>query len=196
MDLDTAIELFEVGAVKFGSFRLKSGVDSPVYLDLRVMVAYPGLMKRISEMMWEKAKALEFDQVCGVPYTALPLATCISVAHEIPMIIRRKEVKEYGTKKQIEGVFEKGETCLILEDVMTSGSSILETTDSLRNEGLKVSDAIVIVDRGQGGKKRLEEKGIKVHALTTLSELATLLYEASKIDKPLLTNILALCSPF
>ncbi len=195
MDLDIAVELFDVGAVKFGLFKLKSGVDSPVYLDLRVMVAYPGLMKRISEMMWEKAKALDFDQVCGVPYTALPLATCISVEHEIPMIIRRKEVKEYGTKKQIEGVFEKGETCLILEDVMTSGGSILETTDSLRNEGLKVSDAIVIVDRGQGGKERLEEKGIKVHALTTLTELATLLYEANKIDKPLLTNILTLCSP-
>ncbi len=108
------------------------------------------------------------------------------------MLIRRKEVKEYGTKKQIEGVFEKGESCLILEDVMTSGSSILETTESLRGEGLQVSDAIVVVDREQGGKERLKEKGIKVHALTTLRDLADLLYEAGKIDKPLFENILSL----
>jgi uridine monophosphate synthetase len=182
---DLALELFEIQAVKFGSFTLKSGAISPIYLDLRVIISFPALLKRISEMLWEKAKSLDFDLVCGVPYTALPLATCFSTEHEVPMILRRKEVKDYGTKKRIEGVFEKGQTCLILEDVMTTGSSILETRASLHEEGLVVRDAVLIIDRQQGGKEHLFEKGIHAHALMTLSELVKVLYDAGKIDKSL-----------
>ena len=186
MDIrELALELFEIQAVKFGSFTLKSGQVSPIYLDLRLIISYPALLSRISEMLWEKAARLSFDLVCGVPYTALPLATCLSVAHEIPMILRRKEVKDYGTKKRIEGVFQAGQTCLIIEDVITSGGSILETTQSLKDEGLLVNDAIVIVDRQQGARANLEAQGIHAHALITLSELVTLLYDAEKIDQTL-----------
>ncbi len=186
---DLAVELFEIQAIKFGSFTLKSGLHSPIYLDLRLIISYPGLLTRIAEMMWEKASSLDFDLVCGVPYTALPLATCFSTAHEIPMILRRKETKDYGTKKRVEGVYQKGESCLILEDVMTTGSSILETMTSLREEGLIVRDAIVVVDRQQGGKEKLNTQGIHAHALTTLSEVATSLYDAGKIDKNVLATM-------
>ncbi len=186
MDSQTlALELFEIQAVKFGSFTLKSGQISPIYLDLRLIISYPALLSRISEMLWEKAAQLSFDLVCGVPYTALPLATCLSVAHDVPMILRRKEVKDYGTKKRIEGVYEAGQTCLIIEDVITSGGSILETCQSLKDEGLVVKDAIVIVDRQQGAKANLEAHGIHAHALITLTELVTLLYDAEKIDRTL-----------
>lgn len=183
---ELALELFDIQAIKFGSFTLKSGLHSPIYLDLRLIISYPGLLTRISEMMWEKAVSLEFDLVCGVPYTALPLATCFSTAHDIPMILRRKEAKEYGTKKRIEGVYRKGETCLILEDVMTTGSSILETAASLKEEGLIVRDAILVVDREQGGKEKLAGQGIRAHPLTSLSEVASSLYDAGKIDKSVL----------
>lgn len=183
---ELAIELFEIQAIKFGSFTLKSGLHSPVYLDLRLIISFPKLLSRIAEMMWQKASSLSFDLVCGVPYTALPIATCFSTAHEVPMILRRKEAKDYGTKKRIEGVYQKGESCLILEDVMTTGSSILETAASLKEEGLLVRDAILVVDREQGGKEKLAAEGIRAHALTTLSELATLLFDAGKIDKNVL----------
>ncbi|MFI5333569.1 MAG: orotate phosphoribosyltransferase [Chlamydiales bacterium] len=187
LNRELALRLFEIGMVKFGSFTLKSGLHSPVYLDLRLVISYPELLSKIAEMMWKRAEELSFQRVCGVPYTALPIATCFSVSHEIPMLLRRKEVKEYGTKKQIEGVFQKGETCLILEDVMTTGSSILETAESLQKEGLIVRDAVLIIDREQGGRERLNTQGIQTHSLLTLAELATYLYEANKINQ----NVLA-----
>lgn len=185
---ELALALFEIQAVKFGSFTLKSGAQSPIYLDLRQIISSPSLLKEISEMMWKKTQRLTFDLVCGVPYTALPLATCVSVLHDIPMILKRKEVKDYGTKKRVEGLFEAGQTCLILEDVITTGGSIIETCQTLKEEGLKVTDAIVIVDRQQGARAHLEEKGIHVQSLTTLTELVSLLYDADKIDRALFTT--------
>src|SRR5690348_14009388 len=96
-----ALQLFEIGAIKLGSFTLKSGQTSNLYLDLRLIISYPELLRTISEWLWEKAGGLSFDLVCGVPYTALPLATCLSTSHNIPMILRRKEAKNYGTKKMV-----------------------------------------------------------------------------------------------
>lgn len=77
-----------------------------------------------------------FNITCGVPYTALPLATCMSLDHNIPMVIRRREAKDYGTKQMIEGVFKSGDLCLVIEDVVTSGGSVLETVKELNNVGL------------------------------------------------------------
>lgn len=99
------------------------------------------------------------------------------------MLIRRKEAKAYGTKKLIEGKFGAGETCLIIEDVVTSGSSIIETVNDLRTEGLAVKDAIVVVNREQGGVKNTEAKGVKMHSLFTLSYLLNVLLKHQKIEE-------------
>ncbi|MBS0649962.1 MAG: orotate phosphoribosyltransferase [Verrucomicrobia bacterium] len=175
------LDLYEIQAVKFGSFTLKSGIQSPIYIDLRVIISYPHILKRIAEQLWEKVENLSFDLLCGVPYTALPIATAISIAHEIPMVMRRKESKDYGTKKMIEGVFQPGQTCLIVEDVITSGASILETIEPLHKEGLKITDAVVVLNREQGGEKRLAEKGVRLHSLLTISDLVATLQQAEKI---------------
>lgn len=176
-------KLFELGAVKFGQFTLKSGVSSPVYIDLRLTISNPKLLVAIAEAMHEKVRGAKVDLICGVPYTALPFATAMSIQHTIPMVIRRKEKKEYGTQKVIEGIFQKDQKCLVVEDVITSGQSILETIVPLMQEGLIVEDIVILVDREQGGKKFLENKGFKVHAVFTISEILEELLREKKINE-------------
>ncbi|XP_066594788.1 uridine 5'-monophosphate synthase-like [Prorops nasuta] len=179
---ELAVELFNVNALKFGEFVTKVGLKTPVYFDLRVIIAQPKLMHRVSKALWTfSEQSLNTSQICGVPYTALPIATLISIDSGIPLLIKRKEAKEYGTKKMIEGKYKVGDHCIIIEDVITSGSSILETAQALRKEGLKVTEAFVVIDREQGARKNLENNGIQVKSLYTVTKLMQYLLEAKKV---------------
>ncbi|XP_016970813.2 uridine 5'-monophosphate synthase [Drosophila rhopaloa] len=179
------LKLFEINAFKFGDFKMKVGINSPVYFDLRVIVSYPDVMQTVSDLLVEhiKDKQLTAKHVCGVPYTALPLATIVSVQQGTPMLVRRKEAKAYGTKKLVEGIFNAGDTCLIVEDVVTSGSSILDTVRDLQSEGIVVTDAVVVVNREQGGVANIAKHGVRMHSLFTLSFLLNTLHEAGRIEK-------------
>lgn len=182
---DVCAQLFDVGALKFGDFKMKVGINSPVYFDLRVVVSYPSLMDKISTLMLEYMKnvGIQPPLICGVPYTALPFSTIVSIRSNTPMLIRRKEPKKYGTMKLIEGTYSPGQTCVIIEDVVTSGSSILETVQDLRHDGLVITDAIVVINREQGGVLNLENHGIKMHSLLTLSKALNILHSLGKIDE-------------
>lgn len=121
------LSLFDVGIVKFGKFKLKSGIDSPIYIDLRMIVSFPKLLQEVSNVMLSllKKRGIQSDFYCGVAYTALPIATVMSLASNVPMVMCRKEgAKAHGTKKQIEGVFQPGQSVLVIEDVVTTGSSV------------------------------------------------------------------------
>lgn len=175
--------LFTIGCIQFGSFTFKSGMQSPLYIDLRKIVSYPDALTTISELMWEKIKENKFDFICGVPYTALPMATALSIHHNKPMLMRRKEKKEYGTKQTIEGVFSPGQTVIVIEDLLTTGGSALETIIDLEKEGLIVTDVVICVDRQHGGRQRLEKMGYKVHALFTMREMLTHLQKQNNITQ-------------
>ncbi|XP_044574704.1 uridine 5'-monophosphate synthase isoform X1 [Cotesia glomerata] len=186
-----AVMLFDVGAIKFGEFITKVGLKTPVYIDLRVIISYPKLLNQISNILWKLADDVDkIDQICGVPYTALPIATLISVDSNIPMLIRRKEAKSYGTKKLIEGKFATRDNTVIIEDVVTSGSSILETVKDLKQEGLNVTAALVVMDREQGGRKNIEDSGIKMKSLYTMTKLMEYLQEAGKVTQDTVDSVL------
>ncbi|XP_026490882.2 uridine 5'-monophosphate synthase [Vanessa tameamea] len=181
---ELAISLYNIDAVKFGEFMTKIGIKTPVYFDLRVIVSYPDVMDLISVLLYEYAlKDKKCDHVCGVPYTALPIATLISVKTKTSMLMRRKEAKSYGTKKVIEGHYKQGDSCLIIEDVVTSGSSVLETVTDLRKEGLKAEEVIVILDREQGGKQNLAVNNVQMKSLFTMTELIDILVKNNKITE-------------
>jgi uridine monophosphate synthetase len=140
-------------------------------VDLRVLVSFPKLLEQIAQVMFESLANCKFDCVCGVPYTALPIATVLSIKNDVPMVMRRKEAKAYGTKKEIEGVWKEGMTCLVVEDLVTSGLSVFETIDPLNRAGLKVEDVVVLLDREQGGRENIHARDVRLHAVFTISDI-------------------------
>lgn len=178
MDYKTLIQsLYQIGSIKFGDFVLKSGQKSAIYLDLRQIVSHPAVLRAVADAIWQQVSSYSIDLICGVPYTALPIATCISLKQDIPMVMRRKEVKNYGTKQRIEGSFLAGQQCLIIEDIITTGSSIIETAEDIETAGLKVSHIGVLINREQGGEENLRQRDYTVHAVFTLKEILNALLQ-------------------
>lgn len=179
---DFLLKSHPFGIVKFGNFILKSGMESPFYIDLRPLSSSPQLLKTLSTNLLRLLDDVHFDLICGVPYAALPMGTTMSLESGLPLIIKRKENKGYGTKKMLEGIFEKGQNCLLVEDVITSGQSLIETIEEVEREGLVITDIVVVLDRQQGGKEKLEAKGYRVHTLFTINEVIDTLHKFNKLE--------------
>src|SRR5512137_1215271 len=163
--------LLAAGCIKFGEFTLKSGLKSPIYIDLRQIITYPKLLRQIGEAYLPLIRDLKFDRLAGLPYAAIPIATAVSLLGNYPMIYPRKEVKTYGTKAEIEGDFFAGETALVIDDLATTGGSKFEAIEKLTAVGLKVKDIVVLVDRQSGAKESLEQAGYSMHAVLTITQL-------------------------
>uniref|UniRef100_A0A3Q2VWV3 Uridine monophosphate synthetase n=1 Tax=Haplochromis burtoni TaxID=8153 RepID=A0A3Q2VWV3_HAPBU len=191
------LKLHDVNGVKFGEYKLKSGLLAPIYIHLRVLVSHPALTHQVTTCCLHGC-----TRGCSSTYTALPLATVTCSRYELPLVIRQKEAKDYGeppstdfqkANRLIFHMFEKpdasgcthrypGDTCLIIEDTVTSGTSILETAEGLCKEGPEsnVTDAVVLMDREQGGVEMLASKGIKLHPIISMSQLLRVLQSVHK----------------
>jgi len=163
--------LLEAGCIKFGEFTLKSGLISPIYIDLRRIISHPKLLAEVAEAYLSLISTLQFARIAALPYAAIPIATAISLAGDYPMIYPRKEVKTYGTKAEIEGEYHPGETVAVIDDLATTGTSKFEAIEKLTGAGLVVKDVVVLIDRESGAKESLEQAGFELHAVLTITEL-------------------------
>ena len=175
--------LLNAGCIKFGNFTLKSGLSSPIYIDLRRIISFPRLLAQIGEAYLPLLGNLTFDRLAGLPYAAIPIATAVSLQGDYPMIYPRKEVKTYGTKAEIEGEFHAGETALVIDDLATTGGSKFEAIEKLTAVGLVVKDIVVLVDRQSGAKESLEQAGYSMHAVLTITQLLDYWEETGKVEK-------------
>ena len=166
-----ATSLLQTGCVKFGQFKLKSGLMSPIYMDLRQLVSHPKVLAQVAAAYAPLLDGLSFDRLAALPYAALPIGTAISLNMGLPLIYPRKEAKAYGTKADIEGAFAEGETAVVIDDLTTTGDSKFEAIEKLTGAGLKVTDVVVLIDRQSGAKEAMAARGVALHAVVTLSQL-------------------------
>jgi len=166
-----ARDLLTSGCVRFGQFTLKSGIVSPIYLDLRRLPSQPEILRRVARAYADKLRDLSFDRLAGIPYAGLPIATAVALEMNRPLIYPRNEKKEYGTRATVEGGYNAGETAVAVDDLITDGGAKVEAIQKLEAAGLIVRDVVVLIDREQGGAKTLAAAGYQLHAVVTLREL-------------------------
>lgn len=182
--------LLEGGMIQFGDFTLKSGAWSPFYFDLRLLASEPDLLARAAKEVAKLLKQLEFDRVAAIPYAGIPIGTAVSLRTGKPMIYPRKEVKAYGTGKAIEGRYHRGETVVLLDDVISNGASKLEAIAPLEEAELLVHDVVVLVDRQGTGRRDLEDHGYQLHAVLTVTEIAETLHNLALLKSTQVQNVL------
>jgi uridine monophosphate synthetase len=183
--------LYELGAIRFGQFTLASGLPSPLYIDLRLLVSDPARLQQAAAAYAAALTGVAYDRLAGVPYAALPIGTALSLHLGKPLLYPRKEVKAYGLGKAIEGAWLPGERVVVIEDLVTSGGSTLKTVELLRAAGLVVEDVVVLIDREQGARAALAAAGLRLHAVFTLGEVLDSLHRAGLLDTASLTAVRA-----
>jgi len=186
------LALADIGCVRFGDFTLRSGQRSPIYIDLRLLVSHPAVLRQVAQAYvrllqedWDLDIGhwdLKFDRLAAIPYAALPIGTAVSLELGCPLIYPRKEVKGYGTRRAVEGEFQEGERVVVLDDLITTGASKLEAIALLEEAGLRVEDVVVLIDREQGGREYLEERGYRLHAVFGLGEMLDVLAQHGRIS--------------
>jgi uridine monophosphate synthetase len=163
--------LLEAGCIRFGSFTLKSGLVSPIYIDLRLLASYPHLLAQVAGAFIPVLADLHYHRLAPLPYAAMAIGAAIALQTGRPMIYPRKEVKEYGTRAAVEGSFQAGERAVVIDDLTTTGESKFEGIQRLEAEGLEVEDVVVLIDRESGASEALSTQGYQLHAVMKLSEM-------------------------
>ena len=186
-----AEELWQLDAIQFGDFTLgRTAVNSPVHINARRIISSPKVLSRVSRIIRQELETLlsmrkpqlsPFTLVCGVPFGGLHISTAFAIDANTPMIY----IHPPGTAKGdvIEGAFVRGQTCLIIDDLITGGGSILQTAATLAEAGLVVRDAVALIDRQEGGRQALKSAGINLISILTLEQIANYLMSAGHIQE-------------
>ncbi len=176
--------LVKTGALQFGLFTLSGGRLSSYYLDMRILPSFPDAFQASVDLLIMKARTIEgIDKIGGIPTGGLPWASVLAYSMSKPLVYTRKEVKLHGRERKVEGVLSSGDKVLLVDDVITTGHNTLGALQSLRGEGGVVEDALVLIDREEGGQAHLEKAGVRLHSVAKMSEIAQKLLDMDAITK-------------
>jgi len=188
-----AIFLYKNNIIRFGNFTLASGKNSSYYVDLRLIPSYPHqfrkMIKNLQNLIVEKTGLDDFDCLASVPTGGLVVTSALAIEIVKPLIYVRSKPKEHGTTKSIEGKISAGMKVVMVDDVMTTGTSVLNGINQLKEAGLLVSDLYVIINRLEGGDKALSDIGVQTHQLTDILEITDILFQEKLIGKEIFENI-------
>ena len=186
--------LTRINALRFGTFTLSGGKLSPYYVDLRIVPSFPGAFERIQKLYQELAekevKVTSFKRIAGIPTAGIPFASVLAYLLRKPFLYIRKDVKAHGRERKVEGILHPGDSVLLVDDLITSGNSLLTAAKAIRSEGGTVEDALILIDRGEGGRETLAKNGIRLHYLTTIIDVADILFRMEILTKDQMTEIL------
>ncbi len=185
--------LLRTGSLRFGTFKLASGILSSYYVDLRLIPSNPEAFRRVMSFYTEALGASlvkRVKRVAGIPTAGIAYAAVLAFNLSIPFLYVRKEEKEHGRGRRIEGIVQPGDKVLVLDDVITTGKNIVEAVEAIRAEGGVVEDALVLLDRQQGGEANLGKAGVRLHSFATMKQVAERLSTRGMIDDGQLKEIM------
>jgi orotate phosphoribosyltransferase len=188
-----AIFLFEKQALKFGDFTLASGKKSSYYIDLRIVPSFPHqfrkMVKYLQNQIIDKNNLDNFDSFVSVPTGGLVIASALAIETVKPLIYVRNKPKEYGTSKSVEGHITDEMKVLMIDDVATTGGSVIKAIKLLKEEKIQITDAWVIINRLEGADKALEEQGVKLHHVTDIMQITQALFEEKLVSEQVLEQV-------
>lgn len=178
--------LVRTGALKYGVFTMPTGHLSPYYIDLRLIPSFPDMFARIvsmySAIIEDQLQPESFDRIAAIPLSSVPYAACLSYSLHKPLVLVRKEPGN-GRHRQIEGIMKSGDRVLPIDDVITTGGNLLSTVKVLRHEGAIVENALVLLDRQEGGVAKLRNEKVHVHSVVTMEDVAGILYSTGMLSQ-------------
>ena len=188
-----AIFLFKNNIIKFGNFTLSSGKKSSYYIDLRLVPSFPHqfrkMIKSLQKLIIEKIGLDDFDSLVSIPTGGLIIGSALAIETVKPLIYVRNKPKDYGTAKSIEGKISSDMQVMMIDDIATTGTSVLNGIKQLKAEGLSISNVCVIINRLEGADKILNSVGITLHQLTDILEITEILFQEKLIGEDILEKI-------